>query len=105
MKPIKNEEQYDVALEKIYSLMQKNLEQDSKESDELEFLSILVKEYEKENYPVPEPLTLEPLKFRVDQKNISDAEMTSIKKGKEQVNSGLLIDSKEVHKKARLLFK
>ena len=43
LKPIKNYQQYEVALAKIYDLMQQDLRKDSKESDELEILSILVK--------------------------------------------------------------
>ncbi len=35
--------------------MQKNIKPDSKESDELEILSILVKLHEAEHYPVPKP--------------------------------------------------
>ena len=49
---IKNEEQYDIALELVYKLMQINIKPDSKESDELEALSILVKEYESKHYPI-----------------------------------------------------
>lgn len=52
LRPIKNEQQYEDALARVYTLMQKNIKPDSKESDELEVLSILVKEYEKEHYPI-----------------------------------------------------
>ena len=40
LRPIKTEEQYEGYLERIYALMQKDLKEDSKESDELEILSI-----------------------------------------------------------------
>jgi HTH-type transcriptional regulator / antitoxin HigA len=53
IKPIKNNEQYEHALTRTYTLMQKKISADSKESDELEILSILIKEYENEHYPVP----------------------------------------------------
>lgn len=46
VKPIKNEQQHEETLMRIYVLLQKDLLPDSTESDELENLSILVKEYE-----------------------------------------------------------
>lgn len=51
--------------------MQKEIKPDSKDSDELEILSILVKEYENEYYPFPQPNPLEAIKFRLDQMNKS----------------------------------
>jgi HTH-type transcriptional regulator/antitoxin HigA len=44
IKPIKNNTQYAEALARVYALMQKDIKASSKESDELEVLSILVKE-------------------------------------------------------------
>lgn len=52
LRPIKNEQQYDKSLERIYELMQKDIDPDTKESNELEVLSILVKEYENEFHPI-----------------------------------------------------
>jgi HTH-type transcriptional regulator/antitoxin HigA len=78
LKPIKNEQQYEDALASVYSLMQKNIKPDSKESDELEILSILIKEYEHEHYPVQKPNPLEAIKFRLDQMNMSEAELSEI---------------------------
>jgi|GEM_PF-990973 HTH-type transcriptional regulator/antitoxin HigA len=42
LKPIKNSKQYDEALARVYSLLQKDLKLNSPESDELEVLSLLV---------------------------------------------------------------
>jgi len=78
LKPIKSEQQYEDALEKIYLLMQKDIRPDSKQSDELEVLSILVKEYESEYYPVPQPNPLEAIKFRLEQMNMSEIELSKI---------------------------
>ncbi len=44
LRPIKNDQQYDQSLERVYKLMQKEIKPESKESDELEVLSILIKE-------------------------------------------------------------
>lgn len=78
LKPIKNSQQYEDALARTYELIQKKIEPDSKESDELEILSILIKEYENEHYPVPKPNPIEAIKFRLDQMNMSEADLSAI---------------------------
>jgi HTH-type transcriptional regulator/antitoxin HigA len=59
LKPIKTEDQYNKALARVYELMQTEVKEDSAESDQLEALSILIKEYETEHYPVPAPNLLD----------------------------------------------
>lgn len=78
LKPIKNNKQYEESLSRIYALLQKNVKANSTESDELEVLSILVKQYEQEHYPVPKPKPLEAIKFRLEQMGMSEAELSEI---------------------------
>lgn len=78
VKPIKNNKQYEDALTRTYTLMQKTIRPDSKESDELEILSILIKEYENVHYPVPKPNPIEAIKFRLEQMNMSETELSEI---------------------------
>ena len=78
LRPIKNKLQYEEALERIYLLMQKNIKPDSKESDETEILSILIKEYELKHFPVPKPNPLEAVKFRLEQMNMSETQLSNI---------------------------
>ena len=78
LRPIKNNKHYKDALARVYALMQKDIKTDSKESDELEILSILVKEYENEHYPIPKPNPLDAIRFRLDQMNMSEAELSEI---------------------------
>ncbi len=78
LKPIKNKAQYEGALGRVYDLMQKNIKPESKDSDELEVLSILVKKYESEHYPVPKPTPLEAIKFRLEQMGMSEAQLSDI---------------------------
>ena len=78
LRPIKNKLQYEEALERIYLLMQKNIKPDSKESDETEILSILIKEYELKHFPVPKPNPLEAAKFRLEQMNMSETQLSHI---------------------------
>ena len=78
VKPIKNKAQYEEALVRVYSLMQKSIKPESKESDELEILSILIRIYEAEHYPIPKPTPLEAIKFRLEQMNMSETELSEI---------------------------
>ncbi|TLU98290.1 helix-turn-helix domain-containing protein [Dyadobacter luticola] len=76
--PIKNDVQYDKSLERIYQLMQTDILPDSAESDELEVLSILVKNYENIHFPVPKPNPLEAIKFRLEQLGMTEKELSEI---------------------------
>jgi HTH-type transcriptional regulator/antitoxin HigA len=55
IKPIKNKRQYELYLQKTYTLMQLDLSPDSTQSDELELLTILVASYEKEYFTITTP--------------------------------------------------
>lgn len=77
-KPIKNNQQYQDALERAYELMQLELPEDSAFSDELEVLSILIKEYELEHFPIPSPHPLEAIRFRMEQLNLTESELSTI---------------------------
>lgn len=78
LKPIKNSKQYEDALARVYSLLQKDLKLNSPESDALEVLSMLVKQYELQHFPVPKPKPLEAIKFRLEQMGKSEAELSEI---------------------------
>lgn len=58
--------------------MQNDVKIDSKESDELEILSMLVEKYEKEHYPIPAPNPIEAIKFRLEQMNMSESDLSDI---------------------------
>ena len=73
IKPIKTENQYEDSLKRIYELMQKDIKPNSKDSDELEILSILVKDYENEFYPMNKPNPIEAIKFRLEQLGVTEA--------------------------------
>ncbi|MDQ8051780.1 MAG: transcriptional regulator [Pedobacter sp.] len=78
LKPIKTENEYNEALARVYELLQSDLAEGSANSDELEILSILVKEYELIHYPVAYPNPLEAIKFRMEQMNLSEHELNNI---------------------------
>jgi len=47
---MKTKADYDIALEQVYKLMQENITPNSKETEELEKLSIFIKEFENKAY-------------------------------------------------------
>lgn len=75
MKPhlIKTEAEYQEALDHVYALM--DAEADTPEADELELWSLLVEHYEEIHYPIGLPDPIEAIKFRMDQMNLSQADM------------------------------
>lgn len=78
IRPIKNNKQYEEALARSYVLIQKTLRPDSKDSDELEVLSVLIKDFENIHFPIPKPNPLEAIKFRLEQMNMSEVELSQI---------------------------
>lgn len=78
IKPIKTESQYEDSLKRIYELIQKDVKPNSKDSDELEILSILVKDYENEVYPMDKPNPIEAIKFRLEQLGVTEAFLSRI---------------------------
>jgi len=78
LKPIKTEDQYNGALTRVFELMQRGVNENSDESDELEVLSILIEIYEAEHYHLPAPNPLEAIKFRLDQLGMSEKQLGEI---------------------------
>jgi HTH-type transcriptional regulator/antitoxin HigA len=78
LKPIKNESQYEDVLARIYVLMHKEVKEGSKQADELEILSLIVKEYEIKHCPVPKSNPIEAIKFRIEQMGLSESQLSNI---------------------------
>lgn len=67
MKPkiIRTEEAYEGALAFVESLM--DAKPGSRQEEELELWSLLIEQYEKEQYPIEDPDPIEAIRFRMDQ--------------------------------------
>lgn len=63
-KLIENESEYQGAIRRIDELF--DPPQGSKEADELQLLVLLVKKYEEENFPMPEPDPIEAILIRME---------------------------------------
>ena len=78
LKPIKTDKEHESYLERAYNLMQVELKPHSKESDELQVLSILIEAYEKENYPIEDPNPIQAILFRLDQMGKKRSDLNAV---------------------------
>ena len=80
LKPIKSEQDYETALERLEVIF--DALPGTEESDELEILGMLIEKYEKEHYPIELPDPIEAIKFRMEQMGYTQndlAEMIGLK--------------------------
>lgn len=71
--PIRTEKDYEKTLERLEEIF--DSKKGSKEGDELEILSILIDQYEKEHFPIGLPDPIEAIKFRMDQMGIKQKDL------------------------------
>jgi HTH-type transcriptional regulator/antitoxin HigA len=74
--PIRNETDYQKALKRLEKVFDAEL--GSKEGDELEVLSILIDNYEKEYHPIGMPDPIEAVKFRMEQLGMKQKDLAEI---------------------------
>ncbi len=67
IKPIRNEKDYDKALDRVYYLMDLNPKLGTKESDKLEVLALLIEKYEEQAWVIAEPDPIEAIKIRMEE--------------------------------------
>lgn len=73
IKPIRTETDYRAALRLIDTLV--DCEDGSEQADQLDILSILIENYESENYPISPPDPIDAIRFRMEQTGMSEQEM------------------------------
>lgn len=76
IKPIRNNIEYQNALIRLEEIF--NAKAGTNEGDELEVLSILIDNYEKEHFPIDPPDPIEAIKFRMDQLGIKQKDLANI---------------------------
>jgi len=74
-KPIKNEQDYDKALDRVDALMDLNPKVGTKESDELEVLAMLIEKYEEKEWAIAEPDPIEAIKVRMEQMHLKQKDL------------------------------
>ena len=91
-KILRTEQEYDVACERIYNLINSTenlIELDSPEGEEMELLSLLVEKYEQEHFPIEAPNPIEAIKFRMEQMNLKQSDIASLFGGKTRISEVL----------------
>ena len=76
LKPIKSEQDYETALERLEVIF--DALPGTEESDELEILGMLIEKYEKEHYPMDLPDPIEAIKFRMEQMGYTQNDLAEI---------------------------
>lgn len=76
LKPIKTEQDYFQALERLELIF--DAKPETKEGDELEILGILLEKYEDEHFPMELPDPIEAIKFRMKQLNYSQNDLAEV---------------------------
>jgi len=84
LKPIKNEKDYQNALERLEVIFDASI--DTKEGDEAEILSLLIENYENEHYPIEAPDPIEAIKIRMEELNMRQKDLVGIIGGKSRVS-------------------
>ncbi|MEM7129362.1 MAG: helix-turn-helix domain-containing protein [Chloroflexota bacterium] len=74
IKPIRNEEDYDAALEELDRLMAEG--EDTPNLDKLEVLSTLIGAYEAEQYPAEKPHPVEAIRYYMESRGLSRTEFS-----------------------------
>lgn len=76
IRPIKNQEDYDKALERLEVIF--DSKKGSVEGDELEILAILIDNYENEYFPIGFPDPIEAIKFRMEQMGYKQSDLAKV---------------------------
>jgi len=84
IKPIKTEQDYDKALERLEQIFDAPI--NSKEGDEAEILSLLIENYENKYYPIEAPDPIEAIKIRMEEMNIKQKDLVGVIGGKSRVS-------------------
>ncbi len=75
LKLIKNEKEYDEALNRIDELMELNPKLETQESDELEILALLIEKYEEKNWAIEIPNPIEAIKYRMEEMQLKQKDL------------------------------
>ena len=75
LKIIKNDSDYENALNKIECLIGMDPEPGSNEGELLDVLALIIKEYEDKHYKIASPTPIEAIKFRMEQMNLTQKDL------------------------------
>jgi HTH-type transcriptional regulator/antitoxin HigA len=76
IKVLKTEEDYNQALKRLEVIF--DAPSNSKEGDEAELLTILIENYEDKHYPIDSPDPIEAIKFRMEQMDMDNNDLSKV---------------------------
>ena len=88
-KVIKTREDYEEALRAIERCMDLDPDPGTTEGDRLELLTLLVRDYESKNFPIPDLDPIDAIRFRMEQLNISQRDLVPYIGSKSKVSEVL----------------
>ena len=83
---LRNEEEYQLAVNEINELLDADVQTPSEEFDRLEFLSVLVEAYENEHYPFEGATPHEVIDFMLEQKGRTRGDLAEMMGGRSRVS-------------------
>ena len=96
--PIRTDEEYRRVMSRIHVLAANDPVPSTSEGDELEVLSLLIRSFEDQHYPIAKPSLREAIEFRAEQMNLSPTALDSIFGGRGR-RSEVLSGKRELSKK------
>jgi len=89
LKLIKNEKEYDNALNEVDKLMELNPDFGTTESDNLEVLVLLIEKYEEVNWSIEVPEPIEAIKYRMEEMQLKQKDLIPFIGNKSKVSEVL----------------
>lgn len=84
IRPIKTEQDYKLALERLDMIF--DASPNTPEGDEAEIISLLIENYENQHYPIEAPDPIEAIKIRMEEMNIKQKDLVGVIGGKSRVS-------------------
>ena len=89
IRPIRNETDYDNALDRVDELMDLNPAMHTPKSDELEVLVLLIEKYEEKAWAISEPDPIEAIKIRMEEMQLKQKDLIPFIGNKSKVSEVL----------------
>jgi len=86
---LKNDTEYEAAINEIEQLLDEEVEPASEGYDRLEFLSVLVEHYEEDQYPMGSVTPQQAVTFMLEQKGLERSDLDEVMGGKSRVSDFL----------------
>jgi HTH-type transcriptional regulator / antitoxin HigA len=83
---LRNRYEYDAAIQEVEALLSRDPERGSAEFERLEFLAVLIEEYEDEAFPIDHPSPQVAVDFMLEQRGMVRADLNEAMGGKSRVS-------------------